>query len=45
MKKLNFGTKLLLVLVSITAISLSLMIYIISSNTFESLKKSISRVC
>ncbi|MDN5052475.1 cache domain-containing protein, partial [Aliarcobacter butzleri] len=38
MKKLNFGTKLLLVLVSITAISLSLMIYIISSNTFESLK-------
>lgn len=38
MKKLNFGTKLLLVLVSITAVSLSLMIYIISSNTFESLK-------
>ncbi|MCT7911627.1 PDC sensor domain-containing protein [Arcobacter lacus] len=38
MKKLNFGTKLLLVLVSITAISLSLMVYVISSNAFESLK-------
>ncbi|QKF66633.1 Cache sensor-containing MCP-domain signal transduction protein [Arcobacter venerupis] len=34
MKKLNFGSKLLLILVSITVISLSLMIYIVSSYSY-----------
>ncbi|MFY4806586.1 methyl-accepting chemotaxis protein [Aliarcobacter butzleri] len=39
MKNLNFGTKLLLILVSITVLSLSIMSYIISSNAFSALEK------
>ena len=35
MKKLNFGTKLLLILVSISTISLGLMIFIVSSYSYE----------
>lgn len=35
MKKLNFGTKLLLILVSITVISLGLMIYVVSSYSYS----------
>ncbi|MBD3831135.1 MAG: Cache 3/Cache 2 fusion domain-containing protein, partial [Arcobacter sp.] len=35
MNKLNFGTKLLLILVSVTVISLGLMIYIVSSYSYE----------
>ncbi|PZP14420.1 MAG: chemotaxis protein [Aliarcobacter butzleri] len=39
MKNLNFGTKLLLILVSITVLSLTIMSYIISSNAFSALEK------
>uniref|UniRef100_UPI004048B3D5 methyl-accepting chemotaxis protein n=1 Tax=Aliarcobacter sp. TaxID=2321116 RepID=UPI004048B3D5 len=35
MKKLNFGTKLLLILVSVTVISLGLMIFVVSSYSYS----------